>query len=286
MTAPYAGVPSDDDSGSAGGPGSGGSPTEFVQAFGRGLAVIAAFDAENPRMTLSDAARRAGVTRAAARRLLHTLVQLGYVRVEDRYFTLTPKILELGYSYLSALGLPEIGLPYLSQVAETVKESAYMTVLDGKETVCVAAVPMRRIWNASITVGTRLPAYATAAGRAILAFEDEATVDEFLATAELKQVTPFTTTDPDELRKALAKARKQGYSVVDDELEEGLRSLAVPIRDASGTVVAALNVSVHASRGTMTTLRRDILPLAQTAALAIETDLRRATGSDSGSLRR
>ncbi len=273
MTAPYEGVPGDDDSGGSGSAGSGGSPTEFVQAFGRGLAVIAAFDAENPRMTLSDASRRAGVTRAAARRLLHTLVQLGYVRVEDRYFTLTPKILELGYSYLSALGLPEIGLPYLRQVAETVKESAYMTVLDGKETVCVAAVPMRRIWNASITVGTRLPAYATAAGRAILAFEDEGTVDQFLESAELKQVTPFTTTDVDELRKALAKAREQGYSVVDDELEEGLRTVAVPIIGEGG-VLASLSVSTLARPAATAGARKRMAPALQEAREGIERDLR------------
>jgi IclR family transcriptional regulator, pca regulon regulatory protein len=280
MTAPYEGVPNDDDSGApAGGNGSGGSPTEFVQAFGRGLAVVAAFDAENPRMTLSDAARRAGVTRAAARRLLHTLVQLGYVRAEDRYFTLTPKILELGYSYLSALGLPEIGLPYLRQVAETVKESAYMTVLDGKETVCVAAVPMRRIWNASITVGTRLPAYATAAGRAILAFEPEETVDEFLAAADLKQVTPFTTTDPDELRKALAKAREQGYSVVDDELEEGLRTVAVPVLDTAGHVLASLSVSTLARPAATAGARKKMAPALQEARAGIEADLRNMSDS-------
>lgn len=279
MTAPREGVAGDDDSGGSVGPGQGGSPTEFVQAFGRGLAVVAAFDAENPQMTLSDAARRAGVTRAAARRLLHTLVQLGYVRVEDRYFTLTPKILELGYSYLSALGLPEIGLPYLRQVAETVKESAYMTVLDGKETVCVAAVPMRRIWNASITVGTRLPAYATAAGRAILAFEDESTVDEFLATADLKQVTPFTTTDPDELREALAKAREQGYSVVDDELEEGLRTVAVPVLDPAGQVLASLSVSTLARPAATAGARKKMAPALQEARAGIEADLRNMSDS-------
>jgi len=280
MTAPYEGVPNDDDAvGAGGGNGSGGSTTEFVQAFGRGLAVVAAFDAENPRMTLSDAARRAGVTRAAARRLLHTLVQLGYVRVEDRYFTLTPKILELGYSYLSALGLPEIGLPYLRQVAETVKESAYMTVLDGKETVCVAAVPMRRIWNASITVGTRLPAYATAAGRAILAFEDAETVDEFLAAADLKQVTPFTTTDPGELRVALAKAREQGYSVVDDELEEGLRTVAVPVLDTAGQVLASLSVSTLARPAATAGARKKMAPALQEARAGIEADLRNMSDS-------
>jgi IclR family pca regulon transcriptional regulator len=276
MTAPYEGVPGDDDSS---GSRSGGSPpTEFVQAFGRGLAVIAAFDADNPRMTLSDVARRAGVTRAAARRLLHTLVQLGYVRAEDRYFTLRPKILELGYSYLSALGLPEIGMPHLSQVAETVRESAYMTLLDGHQTVCIAAVPMRRIWNASITVGTRLPAYATAAGRVILAFEDEATVDEFLATTDLKEVTPFTTVDPDALRRALAKARKQGYSVVDDELEEGLRTVAVPIL-GEGRVLASLSVSTLARPASTAGARERMLPALQEARAGIEDDLRAMSDS-------
>jgi IclR family transcriptional regulator, pca regulon regulatory protein len=280
MTAPYEGVP---DGGDADGPnGAAAGATEFVQTFGRGLAVIGAFDAENPRMTLSDVARRAGVTRAAARRLLHTLAQLGYVRTEGRYFVLRPKILELGYSYLSALGLPEIGMPYLHQIAETVRESAYMTVLDGYQTVCVAAVPMRRIWNASITVGTRLPAYATAAGRAILAFEDEETVEEYLTTADLKQVTQFTTTDVDELRKALKKAREQGYSVVDDELEEGLRTVAVPVIGGEG-VLGSLSVSTLARPAATAGARKKMQPALQTAREGIEDDLRNMHESTLGS---
>ena len=279
MTAPYEGVPDTDDAG--GSDGGTPAPTEFVQTFGRGLAVIAAFDAEHPAMTLSDAARRAGVTRAAARRLLHTLVQLGYVRTEGRYFVLRPKILELGYSYLSAIGLPEIGMPYLHQIAETVRESAYMTVLDGQETVCVAAAPMRRIWNASITVGTRLPAFATAAGRAILAFEDESTVDEFFSTAELKEITPFTTTDVEELRKALKKAREQGYSVVDDELEEGLRTVAVPVIGAEG-VLGSLSVSTLARPASTAGARKKMQPALQEAREGIETDLRNMHASTLG----
>lgn len=251
----------------------GSEPTEFVQTFGRGLAVITAFDMDHPRLTLSDAARRAGVTRAAARRLLHTLAQLGYVRTEGRYFVLRPKVLELGYAYLSALSLPQLGMPYLQQIAETVRESSYMTLLDGHQTVCVAACPMRRIWNASITVGTRLPAYATAAGRVLLADKSEEEIDAFIATAELRQITPFTTVDPKQLKAALLKAKRQGYSVVDDELEEGLRTVAVPIRGEDG-VLASLSVSTLARPASTAGARERMLPALQEARESLEADLR------------
>lgn len=249
------------------------APTEFVEAFRRGLAVICAFDMDHPRLTLSDAARRADVTRAAARRLLHTLVQLGYVRTEGRYFVLRPKVLELGYSYLSALSLPQMGMPYLHQIAETVRESAYMTVLEGHQTVCVASVPMRRIWNASISVGTRLPAYATAAGRVLLADEDEQAIEAFLAEEDLRQITPFTTVDPKQLKAALLKAHQQGYSVVDDELEEGLRTVAVPVKGAEG-VLASLSVSTLARPASTAGARERMLPALQEAREALEADVR------------
>jgi IclR family transcriptional regulator, pca regulon regulatory protein len=147
-------------------------------------------------------------------------------------------------------------------------------------------VPTRRIMSITLSVGTRLPAYATSMGRVLLAALPEAELSARLARIDMRPRSTHTITDPDALRAVLDRVRRQGWAAVDQELEEGLRSLAVPIHDASGTVVAALNVSVHASRGTMTTLRRDILPLAQDAAVAIEADLRRATGADSRSLRR
>jgi len=245
---------------------------QFVQTFGRGLAVLSAFDFEHPQLTLSDAARRAGVTRAAARRLLHTLVQLGYVRADGRYFALRPKVLELGYAYLSSLALPEAALPHLETLAERVHESAYMSVLDGQETVCVANVPIRRIWQASISVGTRMPAYATAAGRVMLADKDDAAIEAFLAEAKLVAVTPHTTSDPERLRAQLEKVRQQGYALVDHELEEGLRTVGVPVRSRD-RVVAALSFSTLTGRIAASDAVEEMLPPLKAAAEALEEDL-------------
>ena len=142
---------------------------EFVQSLERGLAVIRAFDADNPELTLSDVARITGLTRAAARRFLHTLVELGYMRSDGRKFALRPRILELGYAFLSSLSLPEMALPHLEQLVEKVHESSSVSVLDGNEVVYVARVPTKRIMRIAISVGTHFPAYATSMGRVLLA---------------------------------------------------------------------------------------------------------------------
>jgi IclR family pca regulon transcriptional regulator len=247
--------------------------SEFVRSFDRGLAIIAAFDADHSELTLSDAARRAGVTRAAARRLLLTLVQLGYVRSEGRYFSLRPKVLELGYAYLSALSLPQIAMPYLKQLASTVHESAYLSVLDGRETVCVADAPIRRIWTASIGVGTRFPAFVTAAGRVILASQEEVWVDGFLTSADLTAITPYTTVDRDELKGKLSTIREQGWALVDHELEEGLRTTAVPVHGQSG-VVAAVSFSTMATATNVEAVKAEMLPPLLAAARSIERDVR------------
>jgi IclR family pca regulon transcriptional regulator len=259
---------------------------DFVQSLERGLLVIRAFDAEHRELGLSEVARISGLTRAAARRFLLTLAKLGYVTFNDGRFSLTPRVLELGYAYLSSLSLPEVAQPHMEALVAQVNESSSISVLDDTEVVYVARVPTRRIMSITLSVGTRLPAYATSMGRVLLAALSEAELSARLARTDMRPLSTHTITDPDALRAVLDRVRRQGWAAVDQELEEGLRSLAVPIRDASGTVVAALNVSVHASRGTMTSLRRDILPLAQSAAVAIEADLRRATGTDSRSLRR
>ena len=195
-------------------------------------------------------------------------------------------MLELGYAYLSSLSLPEVAQPHMEALVAQVNESSSISVLDDTEVVYVARVPTRRIMSITLSVGTRLPAYATSMGRVLLAALPEAELSARLARIDMRPLSPTPSPTPTALRAVLERVRRQGWAAVDQELEEGLRSLAVPIRDASGTVVAALNVSVHASRGTMTTLRRDILPLALDSATAIELDLRRATGSDSRSLRR
>ena len=252
---------------------------DFVQSLERGLAVIRAFDSEHREMPLSEVARLTGLTRAAARRFLLTLVSLGYMTLSDGRFALSPRVLELGYAYLSSLTLPEVAQPHMEALVAQVNESSSISVLDDTDVVYVARVPTRRIMSITLSVGTRLPAYATSMGRVLLAALPEPELDVRLDRSDIQPLSPHTVTDPAELRAIIDRTRKQGWAAVDQELEEGLRSLAVPIRDAAGEVVAALNVSVHASRGSMATLRREFLPLARTAADAVEEDLRRAAGA-------
>jgi IclR family pca regulon transcriptional regulator len=250
--------------------------SDFVQSLERGLTVIRAFDAEHRELALSDVARATGLTRAAARRFLLTLVALGYVNLNDGRFSLRPRVLELGYAYLSSLSLPEVAQPHMEQLVGQVNESSSISVLDDIDVVYVVRVPTRRIMSITLAVGTRLPAYATSMGRVLLAALPDAELDARLARIELRSLTARTVVDEQALRRLLEAVRTQGYAATDQELEEGLRSLAVPIRNAAGETIAALNVSVHASRASMAVLRRDFLPAARQAAAAIEDDLRGA----------
>ncbi|MFJ4974289.1 IclR family transcriptional regulator C-terminal domain-containing protein [Streptomyces coeruleorubidus] len=246
----------------------------FVRSFERGLAVIRAFDAEHPALTLSEVARACELTRAAARRFLLTLADLGYVHTDGRRFRLSPRVLELGYSYLAGYTLPQIAEPHLEQLVGRVRESSSLCVLDGDDIVYVARVPTRRIMSASITVGTRFPAYVTSVGRVILAHLPDEDVEARLARAELKPLTPRTVATPQALRTELRRVRRQGYAVVDQELEEGLRSVAAPVRDRDGEVVAAVNIAVHAGRNSVDSVRRDLLPHLLATVAGIEADLR------------
>jgi IclR family transcriptional regulator, pca regulon regulatory protein len=252
----------------------GGHGPDFVQSLERGLAVIRAFGPETPQLTLSEVARATGLTRAAARRFLLTLTELGYVRADGRSFSLRPRILELGFAYLSGLSLPETAQPHMEELVAKVHESCSVSVLDGDEVVYVARVPTRRIMLATIAVGTRFPAYATSMGRVLLAGLPQADLERYVATVRLEPLTRRTITTPDRLRAALDAVRLQGYAMVDQELEDGLRSIAAPIRDAEDRVIAAINVSSHASRATLDTLRREYFPLLRAAADQIEADLR------------
>lgn len=249
---------------------------DFVQSLERGLAVIRAFDATRPELTLSEVARTAGLTRAAARRFLHTLVELGYMRTDGRLFALRPRILELGYAYLSSLTLPEVAEPHLERLVAAVHESSSVSVLDGDEVVYVARVPTRRIMTVSISIGTRFPAYATSMGRVLLAFQPDDWLAGYLASVRPRAHTARTVTGRDELREVLAEVRAQGWALVDQELEEGLRSVAVPIRDGDGRIIAAANVSGHAVRHTLDELRDELLPQLRATAGRIEEDLRGA----------
>jgi IclR family transcriptional regulator, pca regulon regulatory protein len=247
---------------------------DYVQSLERGLAVIRAFGAEHPELRLSDVARATGLTRAAARRFLLTLVRLGYVRQDGSSFSLRPRVLELGYAYLSALSLPEVAQPHMETLVGEVNESSSVAVLDDLDIIYVARVPTRRIMTITIAVGTRLPAYATSMGRVLLAGLDPEALDERLDRIEIEQLTPTTVRDAKTLRQRIDQVREAGWAAVDQELEQGVRSAAVPIRDATEAVVAALNVSVHATRMTMQALRREIVPRLLRTAEAIEVDLR------------
>ena len=200
--------------------------------------------------------------------------QLGYVRGDGRLFALTPRVLDLGYAYLSSLSLPEIAEPHLEDLVAVVHESSSVSVLDRGEIVYVARVPTKRIMTVAISVGTRFPAYATSMGRVLLAGLEAAELDELLRDAELRPLTRSTLTDPSAIRVELDRVRRQGWAVVDQELEQGLRAVAAPIRGASGRVVAAVNVSAHASRTTLEDMRRVLLPPLLETAVAIERDLR------------
>jgi IclR family transcriptional regulator, pca regulon regulatory protein len=256
-----------------------GRPPHFVQSLERGLAVIRAFDEHNVELTLSDVARSTGLTRAAARRFLLTLADLGYVRTDGRWFSLSPRVLELGYAYLSSLSLPEVAEPHLERLVAEVHESSSVSVLDEEHIVYVARVPTSRIMTVAINVGTRFPAYATSMGRVLLSGLPDDELEAYLAEVKLRRLSPRTVTTVAALRSELAKVRDQGWAMVDQELEEGLRAVAAPIRDRTGRVVAAVNLSAHASRMSTESVRRTLLPPLLATAARIEADLRVAASS-------
>ena len=246
---------------------------DFVQSFARGLAVIRAFDAEHPELTLTEVARRASIPPAAARRFLRTLEALGYVRTDGRDFALTPRVLELGFSYLSALSLPQVMQPHLEELSRELGESVSAAVLAGTDIVYVARVPTRRIMTVGITIGTRFPAFATSMGRVLLAQLPDGELAAVLQAARPSALTERTITDLASLTAEITRVRAQGWAIVDGELETGLRSLAVPVRGRDGGAAAALNVSTSASSGSLELLREHHLPRLLDTARAIEQEL-------------
>lgn len=234
---------------------------EFVQSLERGLAVIKSFSRERPALTLSEIADLAGLTRAAARRFLITLRDLGYVGSDGRLFSLRPRILELGYSYLSSLPVWEVAKPHLEELADKVRETTSASVLDGTDIVFVARVETKRIMAMTLGVGSRLPAWATAMGRVLLADMSSAQLDEYFTKVRLEQLSARTVTDEAELRGIIEQARIQGWTLVDQEVEEGVRSLAVPIRTPDGRAAAALTVCSHAFRVSAERIMDEFLPL-------------------------
>ncbi|MGY1849319.1 IclR family transcriptional regulator domain-containing protein [Blastococcus sp. SYSU DS1021] len=232
----------------------------IVQSLGRGLAVLRAFDADHPRQRLTDVAERAGVSRAAARRFLHTLVGLGYVGSDRHGFFLRSQVLELGQGYLAATDLPARARPHLRALAGRIGEPLAVAVLDGEDIVVVEQVPGRRLLAPLQTVGARWPAHATSAGRVLLAGlppEDRALV---LAGARVAAFTRHTLTDRAALARAVEDAATAGVAVVDQELEEGLQSVAVPVHNHDGVVTAALTTELVAGRWSDEQLHADLVP--------------------------
>jgi IclR family pca regulon transcriptional regulator len=237
-----------------------GGDRDFVASLEKGLLVIEAFDASRPRLTLSDVAKLTGITRAAARRYLLTLTRLNYADFDGRYFTLNPRILRLGYAYLSSASLSARVQPFLEQISEATGESSSAAILDGDDIVYIARSATRRIMSIGLGVGSRLPAYCTSLGRAILAYQPEDVIAAYLQRVRLEARTPKTVTDQTEFRAVLEATRAQGYALVNEELEFGLRSIAVPVIQKSGQVTIALNLSAQAGRVSVDEMRERYLP--------------------------
>lgn len=233
---------------------------DLVAGLEKGLAVIEAFDQDRPRLTISEVAQKTGLTRAAARRYLLTLVHLGFVSQERKMFSLTPKVLRLGQSYMHSARLPRVIEPELHKLAYALKEASSAGVLDGQDVICIAATSAGRVVSTTLQPGARVPAYCTANGRVLLAAMSPDESEAWLARQTLSALTPHTVTHPERLRIEVARIRTQGYACIDQELEVGLRTLAVPLRNYRGETVAAMNLSVHASRMSMDQLVEHGLP--------------------------
>ena len=242
-------------------------PDEFIQSFANGLRLICAFDADDAKMTLSEVAAKCGMTRAMARRLLWTLEKLGYVENAGRLFYLKPKILELGYAYLSSQRLLAVAQPIMERLADQTGESCSMSVMDGLDIVYVLRIPTKRIMKINLSVGTRLPAWPTSMGRVLLADLNDAELDTYLAQITPVNLTDHTVTDKAKLKQLVLDARRLGYSCVNQELEIGLVSAAVPIKNSAGKILAAINIGVPSTTSVMTTMKAQFIPaLQQTAA--------------------
>lgn len=238
----------------------------YVQSFARGLEVIRSFSARAPRQTLTEVATRTGLTRAGARRILLTLQTLGYVESDGKLFALTPRILDLGFAYLSSMPMWDVAEPVMEQLVEEVKESVSAAVLEGADIVYVLRVSTRKIMRNSLGIGSRLPAYCTSMGRTLLAGLPDEEVLRLLRSAPLEARTRHTLTDPEAVLARVQQARRQGWCLVNQELEEGLLSMAAPVVNRAGRTIAAINISGQVNRTTPRQMQEAMLgPLRETA---------------------
>jgi IclR family transcriptional regulator, pca regulon regulatory protein len=243
---------------------------DFILGLQKGLAVIECFDDEHERLTSADVAIKTGLSRAAARRCLLTLHKLGYAHYDGKLFTLAPRILRLGYAYLLSASLPQLFQPFLEHLSDQVHESCSAAILEGDEIVYLARAATKRIMSAGLCIGTRLPSYCTSMGRVLLAALDPQDAGCRLARMERRRLTPMTRTKPEDIVGILNEVRREGYCVVDQELEVGLISLSVPVFNASGETIAAVNIASSSARITADQMVERFLP----PLLDIQKDLR------------
>ena len=250
----------------------------YVQSFARGLEVIRSFSAEARRQTLTEVAARTGLTRAGARRILLTLQTLGYVESDGRLFRLTPRILDLGFAYLSSMPMWDVAEPLMEDLVERVKESCSAAVLEGGDIVYVLRVPTHKIMKINLGVGSRLPACVTSLGRVLLASLPDDEVRARLEASRRTAYTPHTVTNVDALQDRVRQARSPGWCMLNQELEEGLVSSAAPVTDRAGRTVAAINVSGQINRTGLEVLQHEVLPQLRAAAAAISQRLQARGG--------
>lgn len=245
-----------------------------MASLARGLAVINAFQERKRHLTIAQISHRTEIPRAAVRRCLYTLMQLGYATTDGRTYSLLPKVLTLGHAYLSSTPLAVTAQPYLDRISEQLHEACNLATLEGEQVLYIArsAVPQRLI-SVDLSVGSRLPAYCTSMGRVLLAALDDDSLHDYLSHADLLAKTSRTLHTPEALWQCLQQVRQQGWCIVDQELEQGLRSLAVPVYDSAGHVLAAMNVSTHAGRVPASELEKRFLPIMLAASRELSSQL-------------
>lgn len=249
-----------------------GNGPDFIEALARGLDVIRAFDATRPTLTMTEVADRTGLARPTARRILLTLAELGYVQSRESGFSLTPRVLELGMSYVHSMGWWDIARPHMEKLVAATGESSSIAQLDGSDIVYVARVSVPKLIALAVTIGTRFPAASTSLGKVLLADLTDDQVASVLAEPSRSGVDVRLSPTPEELRTELALTRERGWCLTDEALARGVRSVAAPLRDGTGRVVAGLNVTVHAAETTVETLVEQHLPRLLTTAAAISAD--------------
>lgn len=252
-----------------------GSGPDFIEALARGLDVIKAFDAAQPALSMSEVAQRTDLARPTVRRILLTLEELGYVRSSRAGFSLTPRVVELGMAYVNSTGLWDVARPHMESLVERTGESSSIAQLDGSDIVYVARVAVPKIIALSVAIGTRFPATSTSLGKVLLSELDRAEVDAALADPSRSGVVVRHTPTRDELERELARTREQGWCLTDEALAAGVRSVAAPLRGADGTIVAAMNVTVHAAETSVEKLLDEHLPHLLSTATAISDDFAR-----------